>query len=264
MPQPQPQSQSQPRQPDKASGGGGDTPSASPSPRPNSSASSGGDKEMMTARRSLSSSASDPHQPAAQIAGEDTCDDTSPSSTSPSPRPSSAEDEEAKEEPSRREPAQEPRPVSPFSPEVDDDSPKEEEGPRGKKSSSGGGSALGVNEDLWDSGQEWILIFDRLLKHPRGRSRGCKCDMCLMDKGADPPPLSASSVTDCRDEDGGDEDDLYFPNWGFRSLGRSSLRATRSVNLEARTNFDCWSLGKEAPLMAFPNFFSKAITQVLM
>ena len=36
---------------------------------------------------------------------------------------------------------------------------------------------------LWDSGQEWILIFDNLLKHPGGKiGKGCKCDMCLMQK----------------------------------------------------------------------------------
>lgn len=36
---------------------------------------------------------------------------------------------------------------------------------------------------LWDSGQEWILIFDNLLKHPGGKvSKGCKCDMCEMQK----------------------------------------------------------------------------------
>ena len=37
---------------------------------------------------------------------------------------------------------------------------------------------------LWDSGQEWILIFDNLLKHPGGKvGKGCKCDMCEMQKG---------------------------------------------------------------------------------
>ena len=36
---------------------------------------------------------------------------------------------------------------------------------------------------LWESGQEWILIFDNLLKHPGGKvSKGCKCDMCEMQK----------------------------------------------------------------------------------
>ena len=36
---------------------------------------------------------------------------------------------------------------------------------------------------LWDSGQEWILIFDNLLKHPGGKvGKGCKCDMCEMQK----------------------------------------------------------------------------------
>ncbi len=40
-------------------------------------------------------------------------------------------------------------------------------------------------ESLWDSGQEWILIFDNLLKHPGGRPKGCRCDICLLDKGLD-------------------------------------------------------------------------------
>ena len=36
---------------------------------------------------------------------------------------------------------------------------------------------------LWDSGQEWILIFDNLLKHPGGKaSKGCKCDICQRTK----------------------------------------------------------------------------------
>ena len=37
-------------------------------------------------------------------------------------------------------------------------------------------------DDLWDEGQEWILIFDNLLKHPRGKAKGCHCDMCDFDK----------------------------------------------------------------------------------
>ena len=31
---------------------------------------------------------------------------------------------------------------------------------------------------LWDPGQDWIQIFDKLLKHPQGPVRGCRCDMC--------------------------------------------------------------------------------------
>lgn len=32
---------------------------------------------------------------------------------------------------------------------------------------------------LFDSAQDWILQFDsHVLKHPRGRTRGCRCDMC--------------------------------------------------------------------------------------
>jgi len=44
-----------------------------------------------------------------------------------------------------------------------------------------------LDEDLWGEGQEWILIFDRLLKHPRGvRSKGCWCDLC--EAAGDTPP----------------------------------------------------------------------------
>ena len=43
---------------------------------------------------------------------------------------------------------------------------------------------------LWGSGQEWILIFDKLLKHPNGKpKRGCRCDVCEADKPA-PSPYS--------------------------------------------------------------------------
>ena len=37
--------------------------------------------------------------------------------------------------------------------------------------------------DLWDPGQEWILIFDSLLKHPQGVKKGCQCDICGLNKG---------------------------------------------------------------------------------
>ena len=36
---------------------------------------------------------------------------------------------------------------------------------------------------LWGSEQEWILIFDSLLKHPMGKAeKGCKCDICQVGK----------------------------------------------------------------------------------
>ena len=54
-----------------------------------------------------------------------------------------------------------------------------------KSSSPTSNAAAEDVDDLWDSGQEWILIFDRLLKHPRGRAKGCRCDICLMDKHFD-------------------------------------------------------------------------------
>ena len=49
---------------------------------------------------------------------------------------------------------------------------------------------------LWDSGQEWILIFDNLLKHPGGKvSKGCKCDMCEMQKFQHNSAAACSSIT---------------------------------------------------------------------
>ena len=32
--------------------------------------------------------------------------------------------------------------------------------------------------DLWDPSQEWIQIFDKLMKHPGGAKKGCSCDIC--------------------------------------------------------------------------------------
>lgn len=72
-------------------------------------------------------------------------------------------------------------------------------------SSAGSGYIPGKTGDsevdsLWDSGQEWILIFDNLLKHPRGKTKGCKCDMCLREKaesdGAAAKPVNTSSYSD--------------------------------------------------------------------
>jgi len=46
--------------------------------------------------------------------------------------------------------------------------------------------------ELWDPGQEWIIIFDNLLKHPQGVKRGCNCDICFLAKSVITPacPLS--------------------------------------------------------------------------
>lgn len=44
-------------------------------------------------------------------------------------------------------------------------------------------SLMDNSSGLWDVSQEWILIFDNLLKHPRGRAKGCKCDMCVVEYG---------------------------------------------------------------------------------
>ena len=47
---------------------------------------------------------------------------------------------------------------------------------------NGGGFPDSCQDDLWDPGQEWIQIFDNLLKHPQGVKRGCPCDICLLAK----------------------------------------------------------------------------------
>ena len=41
-------------------------------------------------------------------------------------------------------------------------------------------SSSGCQDDLWGPGQEWIIIFDNLLKHPQGVKRGCSCDICSL------------------------------------------------------------------------------------
>ena len=50
----------------------------------------------------------------------------------------------------------------------------------------------GCKDDLWDPGQEWIQIFDNLLKHPQGVKRGCSCDICSLARSPIMPscPLS--------------------------------------------------------------------------
>ena len=53
--------------------------------------------------------------------------------------------------------------------------------------------SLDLDDQLWDSGQEWILIFDNLLKHPRGQVRGCKCDMCVDPTTTSPTSLGSSA-----------------------------------------------------------------------
>jgi hypothetical protein len=41
-------------------------------------------------------------------------------------------------------------------------------------------SSSGCQDDLWGPGQEWIIIFDNLLKHPQGIKKGCSCDICSL------------------------------------------------------------------------------------
>lgn len=129
-------------------------PSSDVQPRPNAGAEKEAKEasaEAMVAACEVSSSSS------SSTGGAELDNPPSSSSSSPSPRPSSSEDP----------------------------TPSAKEAPTSPTSAKPGG---GLDEGLWDSGQEWILIFDRLLKHPRGRSRGCKCDMCEMDKAAGGAP----------------------------------------------------------------------------
>ena len=53
-------------------------------------------------------------------------------------------------------------------------------------------SSSGFQDDLWSHGQEWIMIFDNLLKHPQGIKRGCSCDICSLARSPIMPacPLS--------------------------------------------------------------------------
>ena len=72
--------------------------------------------------------------------------------------------------------------------------------------------SIDLDEDLWDSGQEWILIFDNLLKHPRGRGRGCKCDMCLLDK-----VWKKEQVRQCL----GFVQLIFYPGWSTNQLHKN-------------------------------------------
>jgi hypothetical protein len=79
---------------------------------------------------------------------------------------------------------------------------------------------------LWDSGQEWILIFDNLLKHPGGKAgKGCKCDMCEMQKpdlyhgglqvGVGTPILTKTPTN---------------PDWNFKSSSSRSVSRSGSIS----------------------------------
>jgi len=52
--------------------------------------------------------------------------------------------------------------------------------------------SFGYQKELWDPGQEWIQIFDNLLKHPQGVKRGCSCDICSMAKSSARPACHLS------------------------------------------------------------------------
>ena len=70
---------------------------------------------------------------------------------------------------------------------------------------------------LWDSGQEWILIFDNLLKHPGGKvGKGCKCDMCEMQR-----PTSRCYTTSTSSSN----------EMAFEALENSGKKETRSRQL---------------------------------
>ncbi|XP_071744955.1 CLIP-associating protein 2 isoform X22 [Lepeophtheirus salmonis] len=74
--------------------------------------------------------------------------------------------------------------------------------------------SLDVNESLWDSGQEWILIFDKLLKHPGGSPcKGCKCDLCLVNRGGSPPSASSSLHRSARSRSGSEGNYQYYSSF---------------------------------------------------
>jgi len=104
---------------------------------------------------------------------------------------------------------------------------------------------------VWDPGQDWIQIFDRLLKHPQGPTRGCRCDICTQGSpdcggsGWTEDGEVAASVTvvsrvsrastEEREEDGGAEveagalDEESFQR-AFESCAPVSTLSLRSVN----------------------------------
>eukprot|EP00096_Caligus_rogercresseyi_P004598 TRINITY_DN1894_c0_g1_i8.p1 TRINITY_DN1894_c0_g1~~TRINITY_DN1894_c0_g1_i8.p1 ORF type:complete len:1296 (-),score=334.58 TRINITY_DN1894_c0_g1_i8:1093-4980(-) len=85
---------------------------------------------------------------------------------------------------------------------------------------------------LWDSGQEWILIFDRLLKHPGGASpsKGCKCDLCLLNRGCSPPPPSSPGLfhRSARSISGYLDDEFLFCSRGDDETDRLSIKSIGS------------------------------------
>jgi len=104
---------------------------------------------------------------------------------------------------------------------------------------------------VWDPGQDWIQIFDRLLKHPQGPTRGCRCDICTQGTpdcsggGSTEEVEAAANVavvsrvsrasTEEREEDGGAEveagalDEESFQR-AFESCAPVSTLSLRSVN----------------------------------
>ena len=76
--------------------------------------------------------------------------------------------------------------------------------------------------------QDWILIFDNLLKHPSGKaSRGCRCDMCLRLK----PPIIPASPTSPR---------LFSHHRTSRSI--SGSETTEESSLDGDHDLQFWSL----------------------
>lgn len=102
---------------------------------------------------------------------------------------------------------------------------------------------------VWDPGQDWIQIFDRLLKHPQGPTRGCRCDICTQgtpDSGGggwvedvetnqNVSSRASRASTEERDEDGGAEveagalDEESFQRV-FESCSPVATISLRSVN----------------------------------
>ena len=103
--------------------------------------------------------------------------------------------------------------------------------PSSRKSSSKSRKlSFDLESDLWDEGQEWILIFDNLLKHPQGKSRGCRCDICL------PEPERRPSLWT---PPGSHKNSIASDSPGLSYCQTTALRRqTRSVSLTPQSSPD--------------------------
>ena len=64
---------------------------------------------------------------------------------------------------------------------------------------------------IWEPEQEWIQIFDSLLKHPQGIKKGCSCDICDFERSSSASPrlsLPSNIFKDQRRKSDGTMDSL--------------------------------------------------------